>query len=195
MRHKGTLLVYGQEKRRQQARKKRELLLWLLYTVAAVFFAFYAVNVFGERIRAIGSSMEPQISGGDSVFVNRLSYRVFSVGSNDVIAFYPGGNESVHPYIKRVAGMPGDTLQIENGILLINGFPAAGQINDDLFEDAGVLETPLMLGEHEYFVLGDNHNNSEDSRNAGIGVVRSEYIIGKVWLVLDADSGRIGIVK
>ena len=124
-----------------------------------------------------------------------LSYRVFSVGTNDVIAFYPGGNESVHPYIKRVAGMPGDTLQIENGILLINGFPAAGQANDDLFEDAGVLESPLSLGEHEYFVLGDNHNNSEDSRNAGIGVVKSEYIIGKVWLVLDADSGHIGIVK
>ena len=130
MRHKGTLLVYGNEKRRLRARKRRELLLWLLYTVIAVFFAFYAVNVFGERIRAIGSSMEPQIGGGDSVFVNKLSYRVFSVGKNDVIAFYPGGNTSIHPYIKRVAGMPGYTLQIENGILLINGFPDAGQTTD-----------------------------------------------------------------
>ena len=188
-------LSFHRDENRKRAGRRKEFLLWLLYTFIAVFIAVIFVRTFGLKVRTAGASMEPLIMSGDSVFVNRLSYIISSVGKNDVIAFYPGGNTDVHPYIKRVAGMPGDTLQIENGILLINGFPDAGQSSDEPLINEGILSQPLTLGDHEYFVLSENKKSIEDSRSAAIGVVRTEYIIGKVWFVIGSDSGRTGFIR
>ena len=110
-----------------------------------------------------------------------------------MIVFYPGGNEDAHPFVKRVAAGPGQTVQITDGTLLIDGVPAPGAENYDKIEDPGLAKNPVTLGEDEYFVLGDNRNNSEDSRSAGIGNVSGGDVIGRAWLSLPA--GQAGVSR
>jgi signal peptidase I len=173
----------------------KEVALWILYTVVAVFIAFFAVYYFGDRISVIGTSMEPGLVSGQNVFVNRLSYRISSPKRGDVIAFYPGGNTDAHPYFKRVVAVPGDVVQILDGELMVNGVPDPDSDEYDKMEDAGIAEEPLTLGTGEYFVLGDNRNNSEDSRSAGIGAVREATIIGRAWLSLPEGDQGLGIIR
>ena len=110
-----------------------------------------------------------------------------------VVVRYPGGNEDAHPFVKRVAAGPGQTVQITDGTLLIDGVPAPGAENYDKIEDPGLAKNPVTLGEDEYFVLGDNRNNSEDSRSAGIGNVSGGDVIGRAWLSLPA--GQAGVSR
>jgi len=173
----------------------KEIALWILYTVIAVFIAFFAVYYFGDRISVIGTSMEPGLVSGQNVFVNRLSYRISSPKRGDVIAFYPGGNTDAHPYFKRVVAVPGDVVQILDGELMVNGVPDPDSDEYDKMEDAGIAEEPLTLGTAEYFVLGDNRNNSEDSRSAGIGAVKEATIIGRAWLSLPEGDQGLGIIR
>lgn len=122
-----------------------------------------------------------QLNGGDEILVNRFIYKVTDPRPNDVIVFLPNGNEKSHYYIKRVIGGAGDTLQIKNGEVYVNGELFAEDVDVAQMEDAGLAAEEVTLGEDEYFVLGDNRNNSEDSRYANIGNIKKEYIIGKVW--------------
>ena len=100
--------------------------------------------------------------------------------AGDIVAFYPNGNEKSRYYIKRIIGEPGDTIQIQDGVVYVNG-DALESANRESIENAGLAEEPVTVGEDEYFVLGDNRNNSEDSRYASIGNVKKEDIAGKVW--------------
>jgi signal peptidase I len=104
--------------------------------------------------------------------------------SGDVIVFLPNGNEKSHYYVKRVVAVPGDTVLIEGGILYVNGEKYEEEIDVDRMDDAGVASEEITLGADEYFVLGDNRNNSEDSRFANIGNIRKDYIIGKAWFII-----------
>ncbi len=185
-------LTFYQRKRRVSRGIIREILLWLLYTAVAVFLAYCVVSFFGFRVSVIGPSMEPTLEEGDSVLVNRISGRIGAISRGDVIAFYPGGNTSAHPYIKRVVGIPGDTVSISSGVLSVNGVPE--NRGYDLIEDPGEAAEQITLGDNEYFVLGDNRNNSEDSRSAGIGNVTSDMIIGKVYFAI-TDAGTVHTVK
>ena len=98
-----------------------------------------------------------------------------------MIAFLPNGNEKSHYYVRRVVACPGDTIQIKEGVVYVNGEAYQEKITVASIEDAGVASEEIKLGTDEYFVLGDNRNNSEDSRYANIGNIKKEYIIGKVW--------------
>ncbi len=179
-----TEVIFYERRKRINRDLLREIGYYLLTTVLAVFLAACAVFFFGFRITVIGPSMEPTLSGGQSVFVNRISTRMGIIHRGTVIAFYPGGNHSAHPYIKRVEGLPGDTVEIRDGILLINGEPSEDRARFDLIEDPGEVSSAITLGDREYFVIGDNRNNSEDSRSAGIGNVTQDMMIGVVWLGL-----------
>ena len=100
------------------------------------------------------------------------------------MVFLPNGNEKSHYYVKRVIGVPGDTVQILDGAVYVNG-----ELFEEAVETAAILDAELAaeeieLAEDEYFVLGDNRNNSEDSRYANIGNVKKEYIIGKAWFIV-----------
>ena len=99
-----------------------------------------------------------------------------------MIVFLPNGNEKSHYYIKRVIGVPGDKVQIKNGLLYVNG--ELYDVEDtETIKNAGLAEDEITVGEDEYFVLGDNRNSSEDSRYANIGNIKKEYIQGKAWFV------------
>ena len=110
------------------------------------------------------------------------------------MVFLPNGNEKSHYYVKRVVGAPGDTLYIKNGVLYVNDEPQESYFNDRIAE-AGILENELTLEDNEYFVIGDNCNNSEDSRSANIGSIKKEYIIGKAWFKMASGDSAIGLVK
>ena len=173
----------------------REFLQWIIITVIAVVLAVLLTLGLGKRLPMLGESMESTLSNGQNVLINRVSYHLGNVSRYDVIAFYPGGNTDSHPYVKRVVGMPGDTVQIENGALLINGVPDVKNPEYDVIADGGIAATPVVVGENEYFVIGDNRNASEDSRAATIGNVSKDSIIGKVWYALPAKGANAGFIK
>jgi signal peptidase I len=125
--------------------------------------------------------MEPTINSGERVLVNRFIYSIKAPSRGDVIVFKPNGNTNSHYYIRRVIGIPGDTVQIKEGFIYINGELYETGLGNEQMDDAGLAEEELTLDKDEYFVLGDNRNASEDSRNADIGNVGIEDIYGEAW--------------
>ena len=164
-------------------------------TVIVVFLAFGITYVFGSRTGIIGDSMEEALPASSQVLINRFVYMVSAPKRGDVIVFLPYGNTNTHYYTKRVVGLPGETIQIIEGRLYVDGYAAESQDEYDYIEDAGMAESPILLGEKEYFVLGDNRNSSEDSRSGNIGPVNRDNIIGKAWMVIPGKDGRISLVE
>ena len=168
----------------------KEVFSYLFWIFAVSFAAFVLVLVFGMRTSVICVSMEPSLYNSQEVFINKLSYLIMSPGRGDVIVFQPNGNENSHYYIKRVIGLPGETVQIRNGSVYIDGV-LLEEYTFDKIETEGLAETPYLLGEDEYFVLGDNRNNSEDSRSDTIGTVHRSEFIGKAWFALPSENGSM----
>ena len=161
----------------------------------AVFLGFVITYVFGTRTGIIGDSMEPGLEATSQVLINKLVYAASAPERGDVIVFLPGGNTNIHYYIKRVVALPGETVQIIDGRLYVNGYAAESEDKYDRMEDAGMVESALTLGADEYFVLGDNRNSSEDSRSGNIGPVAADTIIGKAWLKLPHGGNGISLVN
>ena len=162
----------------------REIAIWtseIFLTIAAVVIL---VSFFGFRVSVVGPSMSPTLENGEKILVNRFIYKLFDPKQNDLVVFLPNGNEKSHYYIKRVIGVPGDTVQIKDGAVYVNGEALVEQVNVSAIENALLAEEEITVGEDEYFLLGDNRNNSEDSRYASIGNVKKEYIIGKAWCIV-----------
>jgi signal peptidase I len=164
-------------------------------TLITVFLAFGITYVFGSRTGIIGDSMEDALPASSQVLINRFVYMVSAPKRGDVVVFLPYGNTNTHYYTKRVVGLPGETVQITDGRLYIDGYVAESQDAYDYMEDAGMAGSPIILGEREYFVLGDNRNSSEDSRSGNIGPVNRANIIGKAWLVIPGKDGRVSLVE
>lgn len=190
-RHKG--LSFYRKKKKISAGLVKEILFWLFGIATSVFIAFVTVYSIGVSVTMVGVSMEPELYNGQKVLVNRYAYLLLSPRAGDVIAFLPNGNQNSHYYVKRVVAEPGDTVQIQGGRLYVNGVQAAEEF--DKMSEAGIAENALTLGADEYFVLGDNRNNSEDSRSANIGAVRGKDILGKVWFHMGGEESGIGFVK
>lgn len=174
----------------------REIMSWLFYTILAVFIAFVLVLAFGKRVKVIGDSMETALYNGKNVLVDRIVYRLLAPSRGDVIVFLPNGNEKSHFYVKRVVALPGETVQIKDGLLYINGEAVSNDDKEyDKMEEAGIAENEITLGNGEFFVLGDNRNSSEDSRSANIGVVKRDTIAGKAWFSYGKADGASGFVN
>ncbi len=146
--------------------------------------AFVLVYFIGLRTSVVGQSMAKTLDAGDEILVNRFVYKVLDPKAGDIIVFLPNGNEKSHYYVKRVIAVPGDTVQIKDGVLYLNGKEYKEEIDCENMEEAGLAAEELTVGEDEYFVLGDNRNNSEDSRYSNIGNVKKEHIIGKAWFII-----------
>jgi len=181
MKRRSSGLSFSRKKRKNNWKIVKEVLAWVLEIAMAILLAFTFVYFVGLRTSAVGQSMAETIFNGDSVLVNRFVYVVSDPKPNDIVVFRPNGNEKSHLYIKRVIAGPGDEVQIVKGVVYVNGEVFDEAVSVASIEDAGLAVDPIKLGDDEYFVLGDNRNNSEDSRFANIGNIKKEYIIGKVW--------------
>ncbi|MBQ8946840.1 MAG: signal peptidase I [Lachnospiraceae bacterium] len=188
------LVFYEKEKKLNKALVK-SILEMVIATVVCIFLALAITYVFGGRTGIIGDSMEPGLPSSGQVLINRMIYMISDPQRNDVIVFLPYGNSASHYYTKRVVGLPGETVQIVEGRLQIDGIFIESMDAYDQMLDPGMVDSPLKLGEDEYFVLGDNRNSSEDSRSGNIGPVSKSNIIGKAWLVIPGSDGRIKLVE
>ena len=189
----GSGLVFYEKKRFITAKKVYTVLSWAAIIVGAVLFAYVTVFAFGVRTTVIGDSMEPTLVNGQEIMINRLVYNIFEPGQGDVVEFKPNGNENAHTYVKRVVAVPGDTVRIKNGLLYVNDEPT--EFYSDNIADAGIAALDLKVGEDEFFVMGDNPNSSDDSRNANIGNVKLETIIGKAWFHMAGGTEGLGRIK
>ncbi|MCM1100578.1 MAG: signal peptidase I [Clostridium sp.] len=171
----------------------REIFNWIFGIFVAVFIAFVLVWFFGIMTYVVGAAMEPTLYNGQGVLVDRFGYVLSSPKAGDVVVFLPNGNENTHYYVKRVVAVPGDEVWIENGVLYVNG--EKSDRPEEKILEAGIAENPLIMGKGEYFCVGDNINNSEDSRSANIGPVKDSYIIGRAWFRLACDAAGMGFVK
>ena len=130
--------------------------------------------------------MAGTLVNGDSLLVNKFVYKISEPERFDVVAYRQGSSEHSYMSIKRIIGLPGDRIMIKNGEIYIDGELLTEEINTDKMITGGLAETEIVLDENEYFVLGDNRNNSEDSRFSNVGNIVRNDICGKVWIRLNS---------
>ena len=172
----------------------REVLSWIVELVVVIGLAYVLVSFFGIRTNVVGQAMEQTLENDDDILVNKFAYIISKPKQGDVIVFLPNGNKKSHYYVRRVVAVPGDTVQIKDGALYVNDELYKESTDVASMEDAGIASDAVKLEKDEYFVLGDNRNNSEDSRYANIGNVKRDYIIGKAWFRF-SGLGSFGIIK
>ena len=163
---------------------------FVAYCLLALLIAYLIIKFIGQRTVVDGNSMYPTLKDKDNIIVEKLSYRFGEIERYDVIVFNyhdPFKDEDVY-YIKRVIGLPGETICVENGLVyLVEKDGEKVLLNEDYgyYSDGRKMESylaavPMVIPEGEYFVLGDNRNHSYDSRQ--IGTIKKEDILGKAWL-------------
>ncbi len=193
MRKKEKGLSFIEKKKKVNAHVLREIFGMVFGTFAAMFLAAVLTFSMGMRTNTVGVSMEPTLFNGDEILINRFIYKLSRPKKYDVIVFLPGGNPNAHYYVKRVVAVPGETVQIVDGVLYVDGVPEGEEYYDKM-EDGGIAENEILLGEDEYFVLGDNRNASEDSRSGNIGPIKKNTIYGKAWFCLKGKNG-MGMIE
>ena len=171
-------------KEKLEDRKLKGILAWIFEITVTLIFAMLTSMMLFQSVTMQESSMEPTISVGDRYFMNRVIYRVSSPKRGDVIVFRTNASDDAALHIRRVIGLPGETVQIVDGQILINGETYKEGRDFPVISNPGMASSPVTLESGEYFVLGDNRNNSEDSRYGSIGKVNKKYITGKLWFKL-----------
>lgn len=153
--------------------------LYLLVILCAVYLLIHYV---GQRTQVQGSSMEPMLTNGDNLIVDKISYRFHDPERFDIIVF-PFQYEDNVFYIKRIIGLPGETVRIDDeGNIYINGEILEEHYGKEVIQNPGRAREEITLADDEYFVMGDNRNNSSDSRDPSVAEVRREDIVGRAWL-------------
>ena len=155
-----------------------------LYFAVVACITFLIIHFVGQRTVVNGVSMQPTLSDGDNLIVDKLSYRFHDPERFDIIVFPFQFQDNTY-YIKRIIGLPGETVQImDDGSIYINGEKLEENYGMEVIkpETIGRAAEPIELGDDEYFVMGDNRNNSSDSRTDMVGNIKRENIIGKAWL-------------
>ena len=175
-------LSFSRRRRNMSAHVVKEIFSWLVHIWVSVVLAFVLVFSVGMRTSIIGVSMENTLYSGQQVLVNRLSYLVFGPDEGDIVVFTPNGSRNTHFYVKRVVAVPGDVVCIKDGKLYVNNTIA--DYGYDKIMDAGIAENEITLDEDEYFVMGDNRNNSSDSREEIVGNIKRTDIVGRAWVRL-----------
>ena len=175
------------------AAKLKAAVIWAAEIAAVLILGIVLAVGYGKITVMQEGSMDPTLNAGDVLLVDRMAYRFSTPKRGDIIVYKTGDDKKASTHIKRIIGLPGETIQIKDGQILIDG--ETYQENGEFpgIENAGVAETKVALDSGEYFVLGDNRNNSEDSRYADMGNVKKRNVIGKVWFIASPWS-RFGFV-
>ncbi len=155
-----------------------------VYLLIVLVLTYLVIVYVGQRTEVSGSSMEPTLTDGDNLIVDKITYRFNEPERFDIIVFPFQYQENTY-YIKRIIGLPGETVQIdEAGVIYINGEVLYETYGREIIskDKIGLAAEPITLGPDEYFVLGDNRNHSSDSRIPEVGNIKKEQIIGRAWL-------------
>ena len=167
---------------------------WILSILVVVILAYSIVKFGVQSVTMIGQSMEPALYSQDVLLLNKRAYTFHDPKRYDIIAFKLKEDSEGYYNIKRIIGLPGETIQIMNGRIFVDGNVLTDVPYDDLIMTEGTAIDVITLGEEEYFVIGDNCNNSEDSRYVNIGNISKKEISGKIFFRLSPRS-ELGGVK
>ena len=177
----------------------REILNTGIYLLIVLILTYLVILYVGQRTEVNGESMEPTLSDGDNLIVDKITYRFKDPERFDIIVFPFKYKEDTY-YIKRIIGMPGDTVKIEEeGSIYIDSGNGLEWLEESYGREIikadhiGLASEPIELADDEYFVLGDNRNNSSDSRIPEVGNIRRDQIIGRAWMRIWPLS-EIGII-
>ena len=172
----------------------KEILSTSIYLLVVLCAAYLIITYVGQRTQVSGSSMETTLSDGDNLLVDKITYRFSEPTRFDIIVF-PFQYDTDTYYIKRIIGMPGETVQIDyDGNIYINGSLLEESYGREVIQNPGRAAEPITLGKDEYFVMGDNRNNSSDSRDPSVGNIHRKDIIGRAWVRIWPFS-KFGVLK
>lgn len=188
-------LTFYQKKKKLNPKLIKDIFEMIVGSMIVIFLAFVIVFSVGMKTSVVGDSMEPMLYNGQEILMNRVVYRLSSPKRGDVVVFLPNGNQNSHYYVKRVVALPGETIQILDGDVYVDGVPLDEDESFDKIIDAGIAENELKLAADEFFVMGDNRNSSEDSRSGNIGAVKKDNIVGKAWFKLATEWEIMGLIE
>ena len=169
------------EQKKKKKSAVKEVVSWLVYLIIFAAVAFFLIHYVGECTVVSGDSMLPTLQNGDNLIVDKLSYRFRDPKRFEIVVFPFRYQEDTY-YIKRIIGLPGETVQIHDGNIYINGKQLKEDYGRETIRNPGLASEAVTLGEDEYFVLGDNRNNSADSREPSVGNIQKKDILGRAWL-------------
>lgn len=172
----------------------KEILSTSIYLLIVLVLTLLVVTYVGQRTKVIGSSMSPTLTDGDNLIVDKISYRFQEPQRFDIIVFPFRYAEKTY-YIKRIIGLPGETIRIdEEGNIYIDGEVLEESYGKEKIKDPGRASESITLGADEYFVMGDNRNNSSDSRDPVVGNIHRDEFIGKAWVRI-WPLNEIGMIR
>lgn len=178
----------------EKSRGMRGILFDLIFYGVLIFACIYIIpNFVLQRTIVDGSSMESTLSDGDQLYVEKISYRFNQLDRFDIIVFYPYGRDNEEYYVKRIIGLPGETVQIIGSDIYIDGEILEEDYGKDPIDNPGRAALPIQLEEDEYFVMGDNRSISKDSRYSNVGNVSKENIGGRAFFRISPFS-KFGII-
>ena len=185
-----------EEKGKKARSAVKEILNFALYIAIVFVLTYLVIHYVGQRTEVSGESMENTLDDGDNLIVDKITYRFRDPERFDIIVFPFKLQENTY-YIKRIIGLPGETVRIdENGIIYINGEELVESYGREVIQPDKRFRAAeeVVLGDDEYFVMGDNRNHSSDSREASVGNIKREDIIGRAWLRI-YPFDKIGFIK
>ncbi len=184
----------GKKKKRSRSGNfLKEFITFSIYLLSILILTWLLMTYVVQRTVVEGESMENCLHDGDNLLVDKFTYRFHEPKRFDVVVF-PYAYDAKTYYIKRVIGLPGETVFIDtNGDIYINEEKITENYGNEVILDGGLAGDFVFLGSNEYFVLGDNRNHSTDSRDPSVGPVKRDSIIGRaafrIWPF--SKSGKI----
>lgn len=172
----------------------KDILYTSFYFLLVLCLVYLVVTYVGQRIEVVGSSMSPTLENEDNMLVDKLSYRFHEPNRFDIVVFPYKYEPNVY-YIKRVIGLPGETVLIdEEGNIYIDGVILDEKYGKEVIKNPGLAYEPVTLGKNEYFVMGDNRNNSMDSRDPNVGNIKRSELVGRAFMRVWPFS-KMGMIK